>query len=323
MKLNFLIPLPVAIFFTLHSAVGERINIEVKDRVILPEKQITLGDIAYVSCDEPSLLERINGIIIGNTPWPGNVRKIERDIINARLMDEGISLNNVAYGSTTSSLVSVESITIPGEYILKKAKGYLHAKLNQPDREIIIESDRPPRDKLLPANEGIIRLEVSQIDGNKDRGIVQLVVHIFVNDKQYLKIPVFFTIRVYEDVVTSSRKIDRNDILCTDNLVTRRMETTKLAGLTFDNAEDLMGKRAIRPILPNTPITAEIVDNPPAIKKGDFIKIFVQAGNLHVVTKGIAKEDGYPGKIIRIKNIDSNKELYGRVEDSGSVKIVF
>ncbi len=323
MKLHFFIPLPLAIFFALHAAMGGKIAIEVKDRVTLPEKQITVGDIASVSCADPSLVERISGILIGNTPWPGNVRKIERDIINARLIDEGINVNDIAYGSTTSSLVSVESITIPGEYILKKAKEYLQARLNHPDREIIIESDRPPRDKLLPANEGIIRLEVSQIDANKDRGNVQLIVHIFVNDKQHLKIPVFFHIRLYEDIVTSKRKIDRNDILCTDNLVIRRMETTKLAGLAFNSVEDLRGKRAIHPILPNTPITAEIVDNPPVIKKGEFIKIFIQTGNLHVVTKGVAKEDGYSGKIIRIKNIDSNKELYGRVEDSTSVKIVF
>lgn len=322
MKLNFLMLLPAALLFGVHTAVGEKINIEIKDKVTLPEKQIILGDIAYVSCNNPSLLERINNILIGNTPWPGNARKIERDILSARLVDEGIDLKEVSYGSTTSALVSVESITISGEYILKKAKEYLLSKLFQPEREIIIESDRPPKDKLLPASEGIIRLEVSQTDANKDRGNVQLVVRILINEKLYVKVPVFFNIRVYEDIVTSNRKIDRNSILTLDNLVINRVETTKLAGLTFANIEDLLGKRAIRALSPNTPITAEIVDNPPAIKKGDFIKIFVQTGNLHVVTKGVAKEDGYLGKIIRIKNIDSNKELYGKVEDSSSVKII-
>ncbi|MDQ1273357.1 MAG: flagellar basal body P-ring formation protein FlgA [Planctomycetota bacterium] len=322
MKLNFMMLLPAALLFGVHTAVGEKINIEIKDKVTLPEKQIILGDIAYVSCNNPSLLERINNILIGNTPWPGNARKIERDILSARLVDEGIDLKEVSYGSTTSALVSVESITISGEYILKKAKEYLLSKLFQPEREIIIESDRPPKDKLLPASEGIIRLEVSQTDANKDRGNVQLVVRILINEKLYVKVPVFFNIRVYEDIVTSNRKIDRNSILTLDNLVINRVETTKLAGLTFANIEDLLGKRAIRALSPNTPITAEIVDNPPAIKKGDFIKIFVQTGNLHVVTKGVAKEDGYLGKIIRIKNIDSNKELYGKVEDSSSVKII-
>lgn len=322
MKLNFLILLPAALFLVVHTATGEKVNIEIKDKVTLPEKQIILGDIAYVSCNDLSLLERINNILIGNTPWPGNVRKIERDILIARLVDEGIDLKDISYGSTTSALVSVESITIPGEYILRKAREYLLPKLFQPEREIIIESDRPPKDKLLPANEGIICLEVSQTDTHKDRGNVQLVVRILLDEKLYLKVPVFFYIRVYEDIVTSNRKIERNGILTLDNMAINRVETTKLAGLTFVNKEDLLGKRAIRPILPNTPITLEIVDNPPVIKKGDFIKIFVQTGNLHVVTKGVAKEDGYLGKIIRIKNIDSNKELYGKVEDSSSVKII-
>ena len=52
-----------------------------------------------------------------------------------------------------------------------------------------------------------------------------------------------------------------------DDLVIKRMETTKLTEVTFDTREDLLGKRAIRPILPNIPITAEMIDNPPLIKK--------------------------------------------------------
>ena len=322
MKLNILIFLPVVIFSIIHTAVGEKINIEIRDKVTLPEKQMVLGDIAYVSCNNPSLLERINNIFIGNTPWPGNVRKIEKDVINARLMDEGIDFKGITYGSTTSSLITVESIAITGEEIIRKAKEYLLSKLSRPESEIIIESDRPPMDKLLPANGGDIRWEISQIDANKDRGNVQLVVRISIDEKQYLKIPVFFTIRTYEDIAVPNKKIDRHDILAMDDLVIKRMETTKLAGLTFDNAEELAGKRAIRSIQPNIPITAEMIDNPPLIKKGDFIKVSVQSGNLHIVTKGVAKEDGYVGKVIRIKNTDSNKELYGKVEDSTTVKII-
>ena len=122
MKLNILIFLPIVIFSIIHTAVGEKICIEIRDKVTLPEKQMVLGDIADVSCNNPSLLERINNISIGNTPWPGNVRKIEKDIINARLMDEGVDFKGVTYGSTASSLITVESITITGEEIIRRQK---------------------------------------------------------------------------------------------------------------------------------------------------------------------------------------------------------
>ena len=103
-------------------------------------------------------------------------------------------------------------------------------------------------DKLLPANGGNILWEISQIDANKIRGNVQLVVRISIDENQYLKIPVFLTIRTYEDIVIPTKKINRHNILTTDDLVIKRMETTKLAGVIFDNIEDLVGKRAIRPI---------------------------------------------------------------------------
>ena len=61
-------------------------------------------------------------------------------------------------------------------------------------------------DKLLPANGDDIRWEISQIDANKDRGNVQLIVRISINEKQYLKMPVFFTIRTYEDIVIAKKK---------------------------------------------------------------------------------------------------------------------
>ncbi len=323
MKLKGLILLPATIFFMVHTTVAEIIKIDLKEKVVLPEKQIVLGDIASISCNNPLLLERVSNVFLGNTPWPGNVRKIERDLLAVRLMDEGIDVNEVTYGSTTVSLVSAESTTITGGEILMAAKEYLLSNLSRSEDEIIIETDRMIQDKLLPASKEDVRLEVTQVETNKDRGNVQLIVRILTNDKLCMKVPVFFNIRLYENIVTSSKKIDRNDTLTLDNLIISRMETTKLSRTVFSKAEELVGKRALRSILPNTPITPELVDNSPAIKKGDLIKVFIHTGNLHVVTKGVAKEDGCVGKIIRVKNIDSNKDLYGKVEDSTAVKIVF
>ena len=43
------------------QVLGEKINIEIREKVTLPEKQMVLGDIAYVSCNNPSLWK---GLII-------------------------------------------------------------------------------------------------------------------------------------------------------------------------------------------------------------------------------------------------------------------
>ncbi|MEK7360153.1 MAG: flagellar basal body P-ring formation chaperone FlgA, partial [Planctomycetota bacterium] len=58
------------------------------------------------------------------------------------------------------------------------------------------------------------------------------------------------------------------------------------------------------------------------IKRGECIKLLLQSGNLIIVAKGVAKEDGHLGKIIKVKNTDSKKEIQGRVEDASTVKVV-
>lgn len=322
MKVPVIFAFFIVALFAVHDACGGKITIELQDKVVLPEKQVVLGDIAYVSCGDPALLERVNHVLIGNTPYVGNVRKIETAIITARLMDEGINLNEVTYGSATASFVSVESTTVRGEEMVKKAKEYLAEKMPSFNREIIIESDRIPADKILPASDEDVRFEVSSVEGNKDRGNIQVFVRIFINDKQYLKIPVFFNVRVYENVVASSRKIGRGEILAEDDLVIEKLETTKLSASTFSSVDDLIGKRITRLIQPYTPITQELIDNPPLIKRGECIRLLLQSGNLMVVAKGVAKEDGHLGKIIKVKNVDSKKEIQGMVEDSSTVKVV-
>lgn len=322
MKVYGLFAFFIVALFAVHNVDGGKITIELQDKVILTEKQMVLSDVAYVSCGDPVLLERVNNVLIGNTPYVGNVRRIEASIIAARLMDEGINMNEVAFGSSTVSFVSVKTTTVRGEEMVKRAKDYLAEKMPSYGHEMVIESDRMPADKILPANEEDVRLEVSPAEGNRDRGNVQVFVRIIVKDKQYLKVPVFFNVRVYENVIVSNRKIGRGEILTENDLVVENLETTKLPGSTLSSVDDLVGKRLTRLIQPYTPITPELIDNPPIIKRGDCIKLLLQSGNLTVVSKGVAKEDGYAGKIIKVKNTDSNKEIQGKVEDSLTVKVI-
>ncbi|HJW86338.1 MAG TPA: flagellar basal body P-ring formation chaperone FlgA [Candidatus Brocadiaceae bacterium] len=322
MKVHGILAFLVVALFAVHNVYGGKIIIELQDKVVLSEKQMVLGDIAYVSCGDPVLLERVNNIPLGNTPYVGNVRRIETAIIGARLMDEGINLNEVIYGSATASLVSVISTTVRGEDIVKKATEYLTEKTPSYGNEIVIESDRVPADKILPANDEDVRLDVSPVEGSRDRGNIQVFVRILIKDKQYLKVPVFFNVRVYENVVASSRKIGRGEILTEADLVVESIETTKLAASTFSSVDELVGKRITRLIQPYTPITPELINNPPIIKKGECIKLLLQSGNLIIVAKGVAKEDGHLGKIIKVKNTDSKKEIQGRVEDASTVKVI-
>lgn len=57
------------------------------------------------------------------------------------------------------------------------------------------------------------------------------------------------------------------------------------------------------------------------IKRGDRLKIQVLGKGIKVSAVGIAQESGREGDTIRILNIDSKKEIYGRVRSSDEVEV--
>ena len=325
MKIKYLPIIPFIMFAIVSVSFGQQITVELKESVSLPEKEVTLGDIADLSCSDADLLNKLHNVFIGNTPLPGNVRKIEKNIIASRLLDAGISPNEVSFGRNDFTMISVESITMTGDEILQTAKEYVISKLAYSERneEIVVEAERPPNDIMLPLGGGIMRIAVSQVNENKSSGRVQIVVRIYLDEKQYHKIPMYFTIRRYEDIVVASRKINRNDILAAKDIWIKRIETTNMPGITtFDRIEPLLGKRILYTIPVGKPITQNMVDDPAVIKKGEIVKILVKIGNLSILTKGVAKEDGYRGRAIKVMNLDTKKELYGEVKDDCTVKII-
>ncbi|MBU4001031.1 MAG: flagella basal body P-ring formation protein FlgA, partial [Proteobacteria bacterium] len=57
--------------------------------------------------------------------------------------------------------------------------------------------------------------------------------------------------------------------------------------------------------------------------KNDVISMVAETNSFKIVTLGEAIEKGHKGERIKVKNLDSNNEVYGWVIDSKSVKVGF
>lgn len=306
------------------SVYAASINIELKDRVLLPKKQIVMGDLAVITSHDDAVTQRISDIKMGHTPWPGNTLRVGKDIFYMRLSAEGVNLADVSFGGNTDAVtVDVESVTFTGQEIAERAKAYLYSRLPWDYENFSVELERLPSDVIVPMGQSEPIIKISDTDSIKDRGPVQLRVSVIVDGKVFTKFRVFFRVHIFEDVVLVKKQLRRLEVLSEDDLYIKRTETTKLGGLTFGSIEDLVGKRTIRPIRPYSVVTFDMVETPPAIRKGDVIKMLVKKGNFMVTAKGISNEDGKKGDVIRVKNYDSKKQLYGKVIDSETVAIAF
>nr|WP_321468829.1 flagellar basal body P-ring formation chaperone FlgA [uncultured Desulfobulbus sp.] len=104
-----------------------------------------------------------------------------------------------------------------------------------------------------------------------------------------------------------------------------RMEKRDLTGLDdpYRSKTPLIGLEAARTISAGTVLDHEIIAAPSIIKSGEMVTIIALKGPMRLSAKGLAKENGREGEMIRVKNISSNKVIYCRVNRPGVVTVEF
>lgn len=313
----------LSMFILIPDMLAGEVEINLINRVVLKEKTITFSDISNVTGDDVDLVNEINNIEIGMTPWANSTRRIDQDFLKMRLKSTNINISDVTFTNAKSVVVSVESTKITGYEIAQKAKEYMLSALPTADRETTVELVRMPGDKWVPRSMEEIDFDISLVDSSKDRGNIDVIVTASSDSKRFFKIPVSFKVRVYEYVAIAKRRIRRNQQLTKGNLSMARRETTRVRGFAFFDIKDLIGMVTTTSIQPNTILTENEVEIPPTIKQGSIVKLLIQASGFRIVTKGMAQQTGYTGEVIKVKNMDSKKLLYGEIIDSGSIRIAF
>jgi flagella basal body P-ring formation protein FlgA len=59
------------------------------------------------------------------------------------------------------------------------------------------------------------------------------------------------------------------------------------------------------------------------IKRGNVVRIVFDSDDFNITTVGISEEDGAIDKVIKVRNISSNKTIYARVTGNSLVKVEF
>jgi flagella basal body P-ring formation protein FlgA len=313
----------LSMFAFLTNVIAGNIEINLMNEVALEDDVITIEDISTVTGDDTDLVNKVKSIAIGNAPGANSKRRINLSFIRMRLKTSNVNIADVTFTNTKSVLVSVESTKIKGFEIAQKAKEYLLDFLPMDERETTVELGRVPADQWVPRRRDKIDFFITLLDTSKDRGKIELVVSASSNSKLFFKVPVYFNVRVFEFVAITKRKMGRKQPLTKENIFIARRDTTRMRGMAFSSFADLKGMTTTASVPAHTILTDYMVETPPTIKQGSIVKLIVKKSGFKIVTKGLAQQTGYKGEVIKVKNLNSKKMLYGKIINSDSVHVIF
>lgn len=123
------------------------------------------------------------------------------------------------------------------------------------------------------------------------------------------------------EVLVAARALPRGAIIGAGDLVVEERDLDDGGfGWLSDTAEAL-GKQVNRPLRAGTPVSTSVLEEMPVVTRGQRVWLVAESAYLQVRMMASALQDGAPGELIRVRNLETEKVVEGVVGEDGVVRI--
>ncbi|MGJ7517387.1 flagellar basal body P-ring formation chaperone FlgA [Pseudomonas baetica] len=128
-------------------------------------------------------------------------------------------------------------------------------------------------------------------------------------------------VRLFRDVVTTSRPLRRAGIVEPEDVILRERDISAISQGYLTSLDQAIGQRLTRPMVADQVITLVHLEQAEVIRKGDQVVITARSGTLSVRMPGEALANGGMSEQIRVKNLNSQRVIKAQVTAPGQVEV--
>jgi len=172
---------------------------------------------------------------------------------------------------------------------------------------------------VLPSRN--FKLEVKENRNDEYIGHKLYRVNVRHKDLDYKQIFVPVRIEVFREVALSAKPLRRGATVSAQDIAISEKWFSRLPQDLMADPQAIIGRRMLRSVNAQTPLTSSMIGDPVMFKKGKIVKIVCIHDALNISTLGVAEEEGIFGTTVKVRNISSNKVIHGRVIGNSIVKV--
>ncbi len=197
----------------------------------------------------------------------------------------------------------------------------LTRQYGRPNHRLSVRIVAPKKPMRVPV--GKLHLEIEQLTGGARMGRRAFRVGLFL-DGQFIKmVNVVGEVKAQVRVTAPTRWMKSKEVVGAEDIIVMMVDVPSLTHDFILSEDEVIGKQVLRSLPPRRPIRKIMLDDPPAIHKGDRVMIEVRRGGLLVQTIGLAKATGKSGETILVENKSSGREVLGTILSAGLVEVGF
>ena len=304
-----------------YSAAASITTIEISKKSEIEEEKILLGKIASIRGEDPALVQKLEGVFVGQAPLPGHSRLIDEDYVKLRLKQAGTDLCKIRLEIPETIVVSRDAVEIPCKKIEQIVLDFIYQKNPWGRDKLNVKDIEVTHAAVLP--KGDITYKVVPPRNTDYLGTIPMSVVFTINGQFEKKVWATVKTEVLTAVVVTKRPLGRFKQIEADDIQLQKMDLADLPSNIITDIEEALGKRTKRSLDAEMVLRTDLIEFPPLVRRGDVVTIIAESDGLRITTRGKIKERGCRGEKIKVVNLNSNKVIYARILDSNTVKVDF
>jgi flagella basal body P-ring formation protein FlgA len=296
------------------------LQVEIRERATVQKEVILLGDIASFHPKTDPRVRELSDLELGASPYPGQTLSLNSRYLIFRLRANIPQDETLQVKVPETLLVSREAQLVDPAQMKQIFKNHVLDNAPWPSEDITLKTISTPSRLSLPV--GRLSWKIREKRPDDYIGHVHLSVTFLIDGKPVRKASLSGRVLVKQKLVRAARNIRAGEMIDTEDITSAEEEITHVPDQGL-KAEDIIGKRAIRPIRADQLILAGMIEDPPLVKKGSQVLIKAESDQILITTIGKVLEEGRSGDLIRVVNINSGKEIFARVKSPEVVEVSF
>lgn len=304
------------------QATAASVAVELRPRVSLTGRTVSLGDVAYLRSDDLRLITMFAALPLGQAPRSGSATSVSRDSLmrwtRARLRTDGAL---VAWGGASEVTIESAGKTIAGAALEDTARLALSAWLTQRSKRFSMDAVVAPRDLEVPAGQQELRVRPLPA-GTAVTARHRVWVDVFVDAGFVRAVPVDFTVAAYGEGWMTAVGVPRGAAVDAVSLQSQEIDLTQVASsavpVKLDPASTL---RARRNLAAGATVTGADLEPVPAVARGEPVTLVSQDRGLELELHAEALQDGQVGQSVRVRARGAAEPVLAQVVAPGRVRI--
>jgi flagella basal body P-ring formation protein FlgA len=286
--------------------------------------RVFLRDVAMFNISDPVLLETLGGVDIGPAPLPGKERVLTLGQIQVRMRQRKIDPAAFAYVGPSRVVVQAVGIRVPAAQIEAAAVQAVCQALPQGVFLDSVSVARSEGDLVLagldPGAAQVITLVAAVADNGLSSGLVKVDTRVILDGAELKTTSVWLRVSVSRDVLVAVKWTPMGASLGSDDVRVERRPAPDLSTRVIPaSPESVAGMRTRRAIPQGAVLLEDDIEPVPPLLGQAQVTLLANSRGIKVSVPAVALEDGWPGRVIRVRNTISGLEVMAVVSDAETV----